>query len=371
MLRNYFISRRKLNGLYRPDVTGSPQNSMITRFISSSFFAEFLRILRYRGQIGQTSSYEHHVENNGKAFKLIQCIKKGEFNERSLDDFRTMLDSSFVAWTDIAIKDIRVLQKEIKKCSFGLNKRNPESKFFVALESHLSLEERRRPIDEQFPFVRTDLDQLSTITESLAKTTKFLDNAGLNRSREMEVAVNALFVEEMKKKDLPIISIVSTDQSKYTGVELTVKKGEHIQWDGMYAVIDCHGEYKQATIFLIETKEIANARDIFENENNLSDKVTKTLRYLEQRKQPSKGDKRPTDKDLVDIQKEQVASFLKVPLDGVENSTAPKIVVIYASGNMPSHVVEKLVKLRDKFEGKVNVWSMECPRLTMCQINDV
>ena len=272
MLRNYFFFRRKLNGLYRPEVTGSPQNS-ITRFISSSIFAEF------PGQI----------------------------------------------------------------------------------------EERRRPIDEQF----TDLDQLSTISESLVKTSKFLDNAGLYRSREMECAVNALFVEEMKKKGLPIISIVSTDQSKYTGVELTVKKGEHIQWDGMYAVIDCHGEYKQATIFLIETKEIANARDIFEIENNLSDKVTKTLRYFDQRKQSSKGDKRPTDKDLVDIQKEQVASFLKVPLDGVENSTAPKIVIIYASGNLPSHVVEELVKLRDKFEGKVNVWSMECPRLTMCELNDV
>ena len=329
------------------------------------------RSQNHRKPMGQTSSSEQQVENNRKVFKLIQCIKKGEFNERSLDEFRTMLED-LVAWTDIAIEDIRVLQKEIKKCSFGLDKRNSESKFFVALENHLSLEEQRRPIDEQFPFVRTDLDQLSTITESMTKTTKFLDNAGLNRSRVMECSVNALFVEDMKKKGLlPIISIVSTDQSKYIGVELTVKKDEHILWDGMYAVIDCHGYYKQATIFLIETKEIANARDIFENENNLSDKVTKTLRYFDQRKQPSKGVKRPTDKDLVDIQKEQVASFLKVPLDGVENSAAPKIVVVYASGNMPSNVVEELVKLRNKFEGKVHVWSMECPRLTMCQINDV
>ena len=178
----------------------------------------------------------------------------------------------------------------------------------MQLEYHLISEERNRPMDEQFPFMRTDLDQLSKIAESLTKSTDFLDNARLNRSREMERDINALFVEDMRKTGLSVISIVSTDQTKYTGVQLTVKKGDSVEWDGIYAGVDDHGDNKQANIFLIETKEIANARDIFENKRNLFKKVTKTLQYFKQLNQTPQQRKRLTDKTIVDIQKEQVAS---------------------------------------------------------------
>jgi len=240
----------------------------------------------------------------------------------------------------------------------------------MKLEYHLSSEERNRPIEDQFPFMRTDLDQLSKIAESLTKSNAFLDNLRMNRSLEMERDVNTLFVEYMRGKGMSLISIRSTDERKLTGVQLTLQKGDTVQWDGIYAGVDDHGDGIQANIFLIETKEIANARDIFENERNLCKKAKKTLQYFEQLKQTPSQRKPLKGKTTVDFQKEQISSYLKVPLDGEEHSIEPKVVVIYASGNMPSDVFEKLKMLRDEFKGKIHVWSMECPRLTACHIED-
>lgn len=91
--------------------------------------------------------------------------------------------------------DLRSLQSKIKDYSYNLDKKNPELNYFMELELKLMSEERSRPVAEQFPLVRADIDKLLTIAKSLTEKTKLLTNAGLNRSNEMECAVNRLFVE--------------------------------------------------------------------------------------------------------------------------------------------------------------------------------
>lgn len=160
--------------------------------------------------------------------------------------------------------------------------------------------------------------------------------------------------------------ILSTDEKKYTGVQLTVKKGEYIQWDGLYAAENDSGE-KKSSFFLIETKEIPNPCDIFQNERNLYGKVCKTLKYFDQLSTQPLQTKPTTRKTIVDFQKEQIADFLNVQLDGSESMICPsEIAVVYASGNMPSNLIEELGNLSSKFKGKIEVWSTECPRLTTC-----
>ena len=72
-----------------------------------------------------------------------------------------------------------------KQDPIEMDNRNPNLKYYVQLMYFLSAEERHRPISEQFPFTRCDIDILLKATENLEKSTSRLERSSKNKSNEM------------------------------------------------------------------------------------------------------------------------------------------------------------------------------------------
>jgi hypothetical protein len=191
---------------------------------------------------------------------------------------------------------MRNLGKSSAATSRKMGKSDERLAFHQTLQLRLSSEERVRPrIEEQFPFVHADLDQLSTNTikleasvakleASVAKleaSVESLCNKYRNTAIEMEAAVCALFDVWLGGKALEFGDrwrIVLPDGKIFSGKNVCL-----VQWDGIFGTSK-NGEVR---LILIETKEIPHSNDLIiegaegaQNGKTLYGRGKKTLQYL-------------------------------------------------------------------------------------------
>jgi hypothetical protein len=140
-----------------------------------------------------------------------------------------------------------------------------EQSLYYTLATALTEEERNRPINEQFPFLRSDMDLLVENTLALEASSKRLIETEKNKGKEMEDAVIPLFIDwlENNSYDPAVVPILD---GKISSLEEPSKL--LVQWDGIiYAV-----KNEDKKLFLIETKQIAHENDISTAEKMVSTK---------------------------------------------------------------------------------------------------
>ena len=89
--------------------------------------------------------------------------------EMDAEQFRRKASS--ISLESFSIEEMRVARGILASESTDLDNKNPELKYYIELLNLLSVEERLRPILEQFPFARFDIDILLKATENLLTST--------------------------------------------------------------------------------------------------------------------------------------------------------------------------------------------------------
>ena len=100
-----------------------------------------------------------HITNltvQGTLWIALALFHRGtSITETSLDEFNSRLTEDYEAnkYTVEQLRDIKVMVNLFA----SLDKKNVKLKYYRAVKVHLEKAERVRPIEEQFPFVRTDI----------------------------------------------------------------------------------------------------------------------------------------------------------------------------------------------------------------------
>ena len=79
--------------------------------------------------------------------------------------------ASSISLKSFSIEEMRVARGILSSESTDMDNKNPELKYYIELLNLLSVEERLRPISQQFPFPRCDIDILLKVTENLLTST--------------------------------------------------------------------------------------------------------------------------------------------------------------------------------------------------------
>ena len=79
--------------------------------------------------------------------------------------------ASSISLKSFSIEEMRVARGILSSESTDMDNKNPELKYYIELLNLLSVEERLRPISEQFPFARCDIDILLKVTEIFLTST--------------------------------------------------------------------------------------------------------------------------------------------------------------------------------------------------------
>ena len=140
-----------------------------------------------------------------------------------------------------------------------MDNKNPNLKYYIELLNLSSVEERLRPISEQFPFARCDIDILLKATENLEKSTSRLGRSSKNKSNEMEAEVRREFFDELNKTGWNAVMMIEIIR----GEILSVDKPSTVlvEWDGI--IYATHEDSGISKVFFIETKEIASEKGAF------------------------------------------------------------------------------------------------------------
>jgi hypothetical protein len=91
--------------------------------------------------------------------------------------------SKITDWSEYKVEDLRGKTKIIKALCKDMEK--SELSPYHSLMTAMMVEERSRPIDEQFPLLRSDMDDLTSNVRSLSDTSKTLCRTEENRGKEM------------------------------------------------------------------------------------------------------------------------------------------------------------------------------------------
>ena len=195
--------------------------------------------------------------------------------ELDMEQFRSKVSNTPLE--SFSIDELRGAREILYSQSNKMDNKNPALKFYTVLMYSLSVEERSRPISEQFPYARCDIDSLVKATENLEKSTRRIDQTLKNKSDEMGIEVRRVFLAELIRNEWD--AEIMTEIIGGIIFSLTKPKVELVQWDGIITAVHKSGSKK---IFFIETKEIANEADIFRQGDGLFDRAKRTYEYLQQ-----------------------------------------------------------------------------------------
>jgi hypothetical protein len=290
-----------------------------------------------------------------RCLETINEINEGKMAGQSMDGFKEILDQRIAG---LSVNDMRSLGKSSAATSRKMGKSDERLAFHQTLQLCLSSEERARPIEEQFPFVRADLDQLSTNTIKLEASVESLCNKSRNTAIEMEAAVCALFdvwLDEKAPEFGDHWRIVLPDGKIFSGKNVCL-----VQWDGIFGT----SKYGEVRLILIETKEIPHSNDLIiegadgaQNGKTLYGRGKKTVQYL---------------RDLCDESKPR-SNYgpMRTQENVLRDFVGARLTVCYASGLMRDDIKDSLRQLQARFDDEqlpIDVWAMECPRLSSCNV---
>ena len=305
------------------------------------------------------------IEERSRHYNIeeaINQVREGTFNDDVLNSF--------------SIDVIRTNIKELKRIASTCVKGDIKLQHVLSLIVKLNIEERSRPMEEQFPFLLVDLDQMS---ENLTKTnqglTKLLKSfeatdkrlartersvAQLcahdhNLANEMEKNANAVFIEWLKREKYSEVF-----QSLFKEGVIKAPNGDSIvQWDGMISATKDDVRH----LFLLEVKEIAHKSDICAEaaakkpRRNLDEKIKRTLEYF-RKTMPQHFNSKTSYKEAYREQLSVLHEYVNAHIS-----------VVYASGLMNSDVVGELHKLVESYKDvDVDIYWAECPRFESCDV---
>ena len=268
--------------------------------------------------------------------------------EMDEEEFRRK--ASTISLELLSIGELRDARGILSQQSIEMDNRNPNLKYYVQLMYLLSAEERRRPISEQFPFTRCDIDILLKATENLEKSTSRLERSSKDKSIEMEAEVRREFFDELNKTGWDAVMMIEIIRGEILSIDIPSRV--LVEWDGI--IHATHEDSGISKVFFIETKEIADEKDIFREGEGLFDRSKRTYDYLQLLKMKT------TDRiSNSEMSKTQRAAFRA--LEDYEPT------FVYASGNVDEKTNLNVLSAEKKSEDinyPIKLWIATCPRLT-------
>ena len=293
--------------------------------------------------------------------KFPSSKNDGTPHYKSLDEFNAEFDT--ILWREFSVADIRIGRTRLTPSCNQRDSHDKKLKFFQQFSVRLLETERARPFDEQFPYVCNDLDgllkataalekitsMLAESTSNLANSTAIFENGVRNKSKEMEMTVNASFLSVLENRGW---SAVEVHIDRGIIHKLDTPSVELVQWDGLVSATN--KETAEEMLFLIETKEIAHINDIRGNWKGLYERGVRTFDYITQLKLPlPKG---TTYNASTKMQHTIFKSFADY-----------NITLVYASGIISDEIKQMALEVNETFKlyaypKQTQVWLMECPR---------
>ena len=258
---------------------------------------------------------------------ISEEFKDFHFNYEDEDNypqFKNMVDN--LELSRFNINELRQFASKLKNNSKSMNKTNPELKYYLSMITKLVKEERERDIEEQFPYVRIDLDQLEKTSSNLVSYT-------LNQSVVLEEMIRTWLKCHFKYRNYIVVDlfdIISDGVIKHLN-----GKDDLVQWDAMIAV--SNEDLKR--IYFVETKSKAHKNDILGDKKCLQSRMSKTIELM--------ADLKIT--DVNEIKNEKVyaqRAYLKRFVDY-------EIVTCYASNSIAKWIIDELATLKDTLGIKV------------------
>ena len=207
---------------------------------------------------------------------IIDDLRRGEsIIDLSLDDFRDLLPDKKTI-SRCSVNELRGIKATATLSSSAIDEADPRLKFYTAVKLYLEGEERSRPIEEQFPHVRTDMDEFDRRLNKMIASLDKQYRESANESDQMEFAARKLLGRYLESNRWEYWDVGLKEGRIYQ------KKGTAIaQWDG---VIGAKRD-DELCIFLVETKRIPHANDIFRDDdintgNSMFVRGIKTMEYL-------------------------------------------------------------------------------------------
>jgi hypothetical protein len=241
---------------------------------------------------------------------------------------------------------------------------------YTNLLCSLEIEERSRPVQDQFPMLKDDfhtmsvmLDKMTVVLDKMVNRTDRLFQSEINLSDEMEEVALHSFCREIEKSD----SMLLPDIMEFVdGIIYRLDKPTErlVQWDGIVSLnFDDTDNVSIADtgiqrLFLIETKRISHPLDIFRKDNDIDkekDLYTRGIRmykYIRELQTLKKG--------------VAYKSKHRLQHSAFKEMLNHRMTVVYASGMMKKDVTDELLSLKKRFDDGgfvIDVWSHECPRM--------
>ena len=184
---------------------------------------------------------------------VLEDIHRGtSITKMSLDQFSDMLNEK-CAVKNCTVKQLRGIKGTANLLSSSIDKTNNKLKYYQAVKVQLEKAERECPIEEQFPFVRTDMDEFDRQLNKLFTSRAFVENRLNNESDQMELAVQQLFRAHLKRENWDYWDISLLEGKVYRKKDVPL-----VQWDGIIGAR--RGD--EFRLFLMETKMYPHADDI-------------------------------------------------------------------------------------------------------------
>ncbi|KAJ1395804.1 hypothetical protein B484DRAFT_458984, partial [Ochromonadaceae sp. CCMP2298] len=269
------------------------------------------------------------------------CAIGPEVEQNALDRLEALTVDELEALT---VEELRAEIKLVKDMSTNFHKGDGILCRLMALQQKLMEAERARPLEEQFPFLRCDVDissgNISKLTADVAKLVKatlLLSRYVENKSDEMESNAVRVFVKWLQGEGY---TDVSENETIPSGIIRNSDGQDLVQWDG---IIDAQFGIVQ-NLFLLEVKEIAHANDI----PKLLERAQKTISYL-------RGKVRD---DLGKPFRKAYRNQLLVLQDYANADVV--VTIVYIAGSVRTDFKGKLAEARNEVD--FALWLAPCPR---------
>lgn len=218
-------------------------------------------------------AYEADMTTGAKIEEIMKEIQSKKYLPLSADNFEKTVCIKQVDWDQIPVTTLRGFKKKVldRTKQVSSNRSNENAKYYDRLLHVIMVKERERPLREQFPFVRKDIDSLVDCVVSMTRRMDKFQGYVENRSKDYERAVNDLLEYWLREQGWSAISEVLS-----RGVIQKDQK-QLVQWDGFYSATKDGRKH----IFLVETKESCDPEFFLTSKKSLYIKLKRTLEYMD------------------------------------------------------------------------------------------
>jgi hypothetical protein len=227
-------------------------------------------------EIAMESEIDDHDHVHSLPLSVNELIAIIDRNQHTQEGFNVKVSKDVLS--AMLIEDIRETVKSIRKNIRTMNKSDSRYSSYMNLLVDLVAHERTRPIEEHFPHLLIDMDDMRKNLQYLESSSlRLVGNQG-NVAKEMEDSLGVMFrkwLESHGYEDVDSVALVNG--------EILAGKGKSlVQWDNVLGA-----SYRgKECIFFMECKDIGHPNDIIYLPTEMKDKkldlITKTYQYMKE-----------------------------------------------------------------------------------------